>query len=215
MRVNRFDKLGSLSVVTWPLVIGALVLASCGSDTTSGTSVETISLDATNYIVKDPVTTTTEALSGGDETATGTQTYEVQSGDYPLKVADQFEVPVDDLLNINGWATASEFPFPGEDIIIPPGGKTPGAVTADPPAASDDGESTDDGDTAAVGETIPESGSNCEPGSYEIAAGDFENRVADKFDVTLDALRSANSGTSGYSAFYPGLKIVIPGKSDC
>ncbi len=216
MQVNRFGKLGSLSVVSWPLVVGALVLASCGSDTASSASVSTISLDATNYIVKDPVTTTTEPLSAdpGDGIVAGSQTYVVQSGDYPLKVANDFGVPVEDLLNFNGWATASEFPFPGEEIKIPPGGTTPGAAAPAADAAVD--PATDAGGaTEAVGETIPEAGSNCEPGSYTIAAGDFENKVASKFDVTLDALRSANSGTSGYSAFYPGLKIVIPAKSNC
>ncbi|MBV1893494.1 MAG: LysM peptidoglycan-binding domain-containing protein, partial [Ilumatobacteraceae bacterium] len=48
-----------------------------------------------------------------------------------------------------------------------------------------------------------------------VADGDFEQRVADKFDVTLDALRAANNGTSNYSAFFPGLEIKIPAKADC
>jgi LysM repeat protein len=205
MRVNRIGKLGSLGVVTWPLLVGALVLASCGSDTASGSTVSTISLDATNYIVKDPVTTTTEALSGA---SAGSQTYIVQSGDYAIKVADQFGVPLEDLLNFNGWATGNEFPFPGEEIKIPPGGTTPGAavVAEDPAAAADE---------TSAGETIPASGSNCEPGSYTIEAGDFEGRVASKFDVTVEALRAANTGTADYSVFYVGLKIVIPAKSDC
>jgi LysM repeat protein len=209
MRVKRIGKLGSLGVVTWPLLAGALVLASCGSDTASGSTVSTISLDATNYIVKDPVTTTTEALSGDGANSSGSQTYIVQSGDYAIKVADQFGVPLEDLLNFNGWATGNEFPFPGEEIKIPPGGKTPGAaaVAEEPAAAATE---------TPVGETIPASGSNCEPGSYTIASGDnARSKVANKFDVTVEALDAANSGTSGYSAFYPGLKIVIPAKTDC
>ena len=213
MRVNRIGKLGSLGVVTWPLLVGALVLASCGSDTASGSTVSTISLDATNYIVKDPVTTTTEALSGAAGTSAGSQTYIVQSGDYAIKVADQFGVPLEDLLNFNGWATGNEFPFPGEEIKIPPGGKTPGAavVAEDPAAAADEA-----GTETSAGETIPASGSNCEPSSYTIEDGDnARSKVANKFDVTVEALDAANSGTSGYSAFFPGLKIVIPAKSDC
>ena len=39
--------------------------------------------------------------------------------------------------------------------------------------------------------------------------------MAEKFDVTVDALDAANAGTPGYSAFYPGLEIVIPAKADC
>ena len=35
-------------------------------------------------------------------------------------------------------------------------------------------------------------------------------KVAEKFDVTVEALDAANANTNGYSSFYPGLKIVIP-----
>ena len=213
MGLKNMGKFGRMSVLTWPIVAGALVLASCGSDATSGATASTINLDATNYIVKDPVTTTIASLSGGEETATGSQTYVVQSGDYAIKVADQFGVPLEDLRNFNGWATGNEFPFPGEEIKIPPGGTTQAAATdADTDVAAAAGE---DGE-ASVGETIPDTGSNCAPGSYTIEDGDnARSKVANKFDVTVEALDAANAGTSGYSAFYPGLKIVIPAKADC
>ena len=188
-----------LSVAS-PIVIGALVLASCGSDTGSGAVASTqVDLDtaATNYIVKDPVTTTIAPLvieAEIDPIASVSQVYVVQSGDYPLKVADQFGVTLEILLAFNGWATSSEFPFPGQNVLIPPS-----AVAAAP-----------------VGETIPDSGSNCPAGSYTIEASDTaRTKVASKFDVTVEALDAANAGTSGYSAFYPGLKIVIPAKADC
>ena len=188
-----------LSVAS-PIVIGALVLASCGSDTGSGAVASTqVDLDtaATNYIVKDPVTTTIAPLvieAEIDPIASVSQVYVVQSGDYPLKVADQFGVTLEILLAFNGWATGSEFPFPGQNVLIPPS-----AVAAAP-----------------VGETIPDSGSNCPAGQYTIEASDTaRTKVASKFDVTVEALDAANAGTSGYSAFYPGLKIVIPAKADC
>lgn len=201
MGLNNIGKIGRLSILTWPIVAGALVLASCGSDAATGASASTINLDATNYIVKDPVTTTVAPLPSDEETSTGSQTYVVQSGDYAIKVADLFDVPLEDLLNFNGWATGNEFPFPGEEIRIPPGG------TAQVVAA-DTGE--------VVGETIPEAGSNCAPGSYTIEDGDnARSKVASKFDVTVEALDAANAGTNGYSSFYPGLKIVIPAKADC
>lgn len=205
--------IGRLSILTWPIVVGALVLASCGSDATSGATASTINLDATNYIVKAPVTTTIAPLSGAEGASSGSQTYVVQSGDYAIKVAEQFGVPLEDLLNFNGWATGNEFPFPGEEIKIPPGGTTQ-AAAADADTATD---AAADGETAApVGDTIPETGSNCEPGSYTIEDGDnARSKVANKFDVTVEALDAANAGTSGYSAFYPGLKIVIPAKADC
>ncbi len=63
--------------------------------------------------------------------------------------------------------------------------------------------------------TIPDAGDNCGEGEYTIVDGDYEGKVAANFDVTVEALRAANASTSGYSAFYPGLTIVIPGKADC
>jgi len=60
--------------------------------------------------------------------------------------------------------------------------------------------------------TIPDAGDNCDQGTYTIVAGDVPSKVANKFDVTVEALNAANSGTSGYSSFYVGLEIVIPAK---
>ncbi len=204
MDLKDLGKFGRMSVLTWPILVGALVLASCGNDATGGATASTINLDATNYIVKEPVTTTIAPLSVVEETSTGSQTYVVQSGDYAIKIAEKFGVPLEDLLNFNGWATGSEFPFPGEEIKIPPGG------------TAQEGAAADADDAASAGETIPDAGSNCAPGSYTIEAGDTaRSKVANKFDVTVEALDAANAGTSGYSAFYPGLKIVIPAKADC
>jgi LysM repeat protein len=50
---------------------------------------------------------------------------------------------------------------------------------------------------------------------YTIEAGDVPVKVAEKFDVSLDALNQANAGTDGYSSFYVGLVIKIPAKADC
>ncbi len=64
--------------------------------------------------------------------------------------------------------------------------------------------------------TVAGGGDNCTAGSYTITADDTTRiKVADKFNVTVDQLDAANSGTNGYSAFYPGLKIVIPAKAGC
>lgn len=53
--------------------------------------------------------------------------------------------------------------------------------------------------------------SNCDLGSYTITVDDMSrSQVADMFCVSVQALDTANVDTEGYSAFYPGLKIVIP-----
>lgn len=49
-----------------------------------------------------------------------------------------------------------------------------------------------------------------EPTQYTIQSGDVPFTVANKYGITLDALNLANIDTSGYSAFYVGLKIIIP-----
>ncbi len=219
MEIKHLGRAGSFGwSVVLPVVLGASVLTSCGGATTSGASVSTVNLDATNYIVKDPVTTTTPEADDG--TTDGSQVYIVQAGDYAILVADKFGVPLEDLLNFNGWASGNEFPFPGEEVLIPPGGKVLGADSSTATETADTDTDTDtatDTDTeTATGDTIPDTGSNCEPGSYTIEEADnARTKVAAKFDVTVEALDAANAGTAGYSAFYPGLKIVIPAKADC
>ena len=49
------------------------------------------------------------------------------------------------------------------------------------------------------------------PGTYTIQEDDTSRvGVADKFDLTFEALDAANVDTPGYEAFFVGLKIVIP-----
>ena len=55
----------------------------------------------------------------------------------------------------------------------------------------------------------------CSAGTYTLEAGDYPIGVAEKFDITLDALNAANASTPGYSTFYPSLQIVIPAATDC
>ncbi len=44
--------------------------------------------------------------------------YVVQAGDYPLKVADQYCMSVDELAELNEWNSLNEFPFPGRVITV-------------------------------------------------------------------------------------------------
>jgi LysM repeat protein len=200
-------------------VVGALLLAACGgSDEGASATTLDLSQSSTAFVVRAPVTTVapTDSVAAGG-TTTGSQEYEVQSGDVPINVAKKFGVSLDDLIAFNEWASAAEFPFPGTVILIPPGGTV---VTTTIAGAAATGDTTAPGDTTGATEdtpadTIPDAGDNCAEGTYTIAAGDIPIKVAEKFDVTVEALAAANASTSGYSSFYVGLEIVIPAKADC
>ena len=200
-----------------PLIAAGLLLSACSGSDGAAASRPTVTLEAgeTSYATLPPATTAPPAAEAAEEADTsGVQDYEVQAGDYGIKVADQFGVSLQDLENINGWSDASrEFPGPGSVIKIPAGGTTPAATPAETPVEGETATPAEDGET---GEAIPEVGGNCEAGSYTIEAGDTSRfKVAEKFDVTVEAMDAANASTNGYSAFYPGLKIVIPAKDSC
>ncbi|MEM9514541.1 MAG: LysM peptidoglycan-binding domain-containing protein [Actinomycetota bacterium] len=209
-----------------PVALAALVLASCGGSEAGGASASTINLDqaSTEFVVRPPVTTVAPEGAADGGIVTGSQDYTVQAGDYPLKVANDFGITVDDLVAFNEWGSVNEFPFPGTVIRIPPGANAPTAASATDEAAADGTDATVTGDdtdaaggdeTAEPVETIPDAGDNCGEGTYTIAAGDIPIRVAENFDVTVDALNAANANTDGYGAFFAGLEIVIPAKADC
>lgn len=212
-----------LGALVGPVLLGAVVLSSCGG-AESGATVSTIDLSAasTAFVVRPPASTqppvdTDAAAADPNATVGAIQDYTVQSGDAWYVLVTRFGVSLDDLLAVNEWPdSGTTFPFPGTVIMIPPGGKSVAAVAqtaattsaSTPPA----GGATD---PAATTSSIPDAGDNCAPGSYTIVAGDIPIRVAKKFDVTVEALNAANAGTAGYGSFYVGLKIVIPAKADC
>jgi LysM repeat protein len=207
-----------LGALVGPALIGALVLSSCGGGE-AGVTQSTIDLSAasTAFVVRPPATTEppadTLAASDPDAIVEGIQEYTVQSGDAPYVLVTRFGITLEDLLGVNEWTDPNQFPFPGTVILIPPGARS---VTAAADTASSAGSETSTDTDSAPAETIPDAGDNCAPGSYTIEEGDTtRTRVADKFDVTVEALDAANAATPGYSAFYPGLEIVIPAKSDC
>ncbi len=205
-----------LGVLVGPALIGAIVLSSCGSAENAATQ-STVDLNAasTAFVVRPPATTVPidpAAAADPDAIVEGTQDYTVVFGDYWYGLVARFDVTIDDLLAVNEWTDINKFPNPGDVILIPPGGRSVAAVET---AATDTGAEADPATEAAPTETIPDAGDNCVPGKYTIVADDFEGKVAGKFDVTVEALRAENVNTAGYSAFFPGLEIVIPAKSDC
>lgn len=215
MKMSRMPRVG---VVAGPVVVGAMLLAACGGSADSGATQSTIDLSqaSTAFVVRPPATTVPGA---GDDVvggvATEEQDYVIQAGDYPLKLATDFNVSVDDLVAYNEWGSVSQFPGPGTPIKIPPGATAEGASNSESATVAVVVAPNGDGESQAAVVVIPESGDNCDAGNYTVVSGDFEQRVADNFDVTLPALRAANNGTSGYSSFFVGLTIIIPAKADC
>jgi hypothetical protein len=220
-----------VAAIVGPALIGAVLLTSCGGDE-GGATQSTIDLSAssTAFVVRTPATTVPPADTGvpgtGEGgTVEGTQEYEVQAGDYPYLIVERFAISLEDLVNVNEWGSANEFPGPGTIILIPPGGRSVAEVMAgggdDESTETDTDTETDTGsgeetESSEPTATIPDAGDNCAEGSYTITAEDnTRQKVANAFDVTVEALDAANAGTPGYSAFYPGLEIVIPAKSDC
>ena len=122
-----------VGAVAAPLLIGAMLLGACGGSSDDGASQSTIALsqESTAFVVRPPVTTiaVTDTTPVAGEVSTAAQEYTVQAGDYPLKVANQFGVTVDELVAFNEWGSVDEFPFPGTVIQIPPGATVPAATT--------------------------------------------------------------------------------------
>jgi LysM repeat protein len=204
-----------LGAIIGPVLVGVFLLASCGG-ADSGATQSTIDLSAasTAFVVRPPATTAAPQDSVAPEAGAIVETeqdYVIQAGDYPYKLVEQFGVTLEDLVAYNEWGSANEFPPPGVTIKIPPGGKAPGAPSVDTASAA-----TETADTTPAA-TIPDAGDNCDQGTYTIVANDVPSKVANKFDVTVEALAAANSGTAGYGSFYVGLEIVIPAKdpADC
>jgi LysM repeat protein len=198
-------------------LIGMLALAGCGDDD-AGATLPSFTIAPESYVTRAPATTTTtiplEETEPGS-TAAQEQLYEVQSGDYLALIAERYEVPIDEIVSYNDWSEGvGHVLHEGDTVRIPPGAIVPGGDdgTSTTPLAGDDIVDTTDPDDDTTEQTT---GDNCGPGTYEIEPGDFPLAVAEKFDVTLDALNQANAGTAGYSTFYEGLEIIIPAKSNC
>ena len=219
----------SLAAVALGLTV---VAGACGSSD-AGSTASTITIQPQSYQAKPAVTvapeSTTAATPAEDGTTDQEQHYTVKSGDYPSEVASLFEIPLEELLNYNDWELTGnivqDFPGAGAVIDIPPGAKfiDPNAPSETETTETTEAEEPTNGTTedgAIIGTTAaPVTGDagddRCAPGTYAVEAGDYPNLVAQKFDVTGEALAAANAGTQGYNVFYEGLEIIIPAADDC
>lgn len=148
--------------------------------------------------------TTTEA------DPTRERAYEIQSGDYLVGIADDFDVPVDFIVAYNAWPDGLQHALnPGDQIRIPPADYDPDAATAD--TGGQPGETVAGGGGSAndsdAGGTCPDGAA---AGTYTIRSGDFPARVAQANGTTVAELDAANQGVAGYAGFVVGVVINLP-----
>jgi LysM repeat protein len=188
---------------------GALALmglAACGSDGGTGAPPgTTVKLGAASFVTLPPVITSTTIAAATPEggTVPGEQTYTIEAGDYPLKIAQLFCIDYTQLVSYNGWPDADHMPFPGTAIKIPPGACAPGSSP----------ETT----TAPAQDTTPEETTTTfdesSGGTYTVVEGDTVYGIAAKVGTTADALVAANGWESVNHVIYPGMKIKLPAKT--
>lgn len=189
------------------LVASAAAIAACGTGSESASS-STVGVTSTAYVTIPARTTTTAAppleaagasVGGGGATTTESsaaedpaqeRVHEIESGDNLVRIAREYDVPVDYLPAYNAWSDGLGHALvPGETMRIPPNDWTPDAATE------------------SLG-TEPEDGSACE--TYKIRAGDTPAGVAADHGVTVDELAAANTATQYYEGFVVGIVINIP-----
>ncbi|MGX7107246.1 LysM peptidoglycan-binding domain-containing protein [Hutsoniella sourekii] len=113
-------------------------------------------------------------------------TYTVQAGDYYYKIANKYGVTVDALKKANN--ATSNFLQVGDKLVIP-GSTSPAQPSSRPSDSSRPSTS----------------------GTYTVQAGDYYYKIANKYGVTVEALKKANNATSNF--LQVGDKLVIPGST--
>jgi LysM repeat protein len=194
--------LGGASV-GFPIVLIAGMASCTGGDADVGPSTVP-RIGATNYVTQPVVTLPPPTVPGQTTPAGGTtqaaQEYRIRNGDTVSGIARRYGITTDQLVDFNGWDSASHVIIRGDIIKIPPFADIPGQS-----------------DSTSV-ETLFIEGPTCADGTeqetYEIESGDFLGRVANKLDVSVEALNAANETTGGYEIFYPGLEIMVPCPED-
>jgi len=178
------------------LIVSACVLTSCGVDVT-GTATTVVPVGPTDFATIPPVQSTlpntTTSLPPG---AVGVeQEYIVQAGDSPNLVANLFGITLTELLAWNGLISASQFPYAGRKLKIPPSAQV---------------VSTNVQQTVVANEVGKPGCGNRPAGTYEVAQGDFLFGIIKKFCISMAGLVRANNWSSIDVLLYPGMKINIP-----
>ena len=178
------------------LTATAFVLTSCGVDVT-GTATTVVPVGPTDFATIPPVQSTlpvtTTSLPPG---AVGVeQEYIVQAGDSPNLVANLFGIPLTELLAWNGLISATQFPYAGRKLKIPPSAQV---------------VSTNVQQTVVANQVGKPGCGNRPAGTYEVAPGDFLFGIIKKFCISMAGLVRANNWSSIDVLLYPGMKINIP-----
>jgi LysM repeat protein len=140
------------------------------------------------------------------------QTYTIQPNDGLGKIAQLYDITLEQLINYNQFANGVETVIlPGQQIKIPPDALVPGTASTDTETADGtSGDSGDGGDTGDTGDTA--TGEGC---THVIAAGEFPNKVARQYGITYPELQAANPSMDMTTTFVVGDTVIIPPNGDC
>jgi LysM repeat protein len=137
------------------------------------------------------VTLATAIAAGGfqvnaKDAKAAAETYTVQKGDNLYRISKKYETTVKNLKMANNLLTDTI--YPGQKLEVPSGSK-----------------STQQNES--INEKAGES-ANDSAGSYTVKKGDNLYRIAQKYDMTIKELKTANNLTSDY--IYPGQVLNVP-----
>ncbi len=181
-------------------------LAGCGNSGDDEASTSTLqALTSSTAFSTIPTTSTTlspvaSTNPDGSTNASGEDLYEVQSGDYPLKIANLYGCTWEEIAAYNDRAPGDGL-FPGDQIKIPF-------------TCTLEGQTTES--TAPPGETPTTAGATTTTraadgsGSYTVEAGDTMSGIASKFDTTMDAIVAINGFSGINHPLFPGDVIKVP-----
>ncbi len=203
------------------VLVGVALLSACGDGSSTGSSTTGVNLNSTSFATLAPTLSSLAvetSVPAEGQISPVAQEYTIQPTDTSrVKVANLFGITVAVLDQANVATPSYSAFYPGLKIVIPAGAKVPGPTPTPTPTptsvagGTDTATSTATTTADATSTSVASNGSGCATGSYVITADDTtRTKVAKKFDITVDQLDAANANTKGYSAFYPGLKIVIP-----
>lgn len=176
------------SLARWMAVIGlALLIAACGGggdgdpEETPTPEAGTPAPTATPLaVVPEPTIVAAGAPPGEPSSEV---TYLVEAGDTLSAIAERFDTSVAAIQDANGLTGTNI--FVGQELTIPSGDASGGDASG---GGASGGGGDDSGGTGGGG-----GGEN--PATYTVQPGDLASLVAERFNVTLEALAEANDTT--------------------